>query len=233
MSRPVVTMFMLQSVDGKISTGVNRDRDFETDLPLLDCGRGLFQYYEALRDTEEFFLITGKSVTKNLSNANTVTACPATCVVLDNNWLSAQAVSRLCEVFNQVIIFTQNKKNVVRDNLHWVDNQNMSLTDILHCLYTVYNCKHLSLQGGGELNAAMLKCKCVDKINTILAPVLVGGKETPSLVGGESICSLKDILTMAQLELQTFKPLQHNYVQLVYDVHYGEGGSQYKLQLDD
>ena len=46
-NRPITTLFMLSSLDGKISTGGSDSCDFDRDLPkipgLLD---GLDQYYE-------------------------------------------------------------------------------------------------------------------------------------------------------------------------------------------
>lgn len=35
MNRPIVTMFMLMSLDGKISTGVANALDFDSDLPKI------------------------------------------------------------------------------------------------------------------------------------------------------------------------------------------------------
>lgn len=36
MDRPVTTLFMLMSVDGKISTGSNDELDVDTDFPTID-----------------------------------------------------------------------------------------------------------------------------------------------------------------------------------------------------
>ena len=44
MDRPVTTLFMLMSVDGKISTGSTDELDFDRDLPRLPGVReGLHQ----------------------------------------------------------------------------------------------------------------------------------------------------------------------------------------------
>lgn len=45
MNRPVTTLFMLMSVDGKISTGKTDALDFDIDLPLIEgVKEGLQQY---------------------------------------------------------------------------------------------------------------------------------------------------------------------------------------------
>ncbi len=44
-NRPYTTLFLLQSLDGKISTGATDERDFDKDLPLLPGVKdGLHQY---------------------------------------------------------------------------------------------------------------------------------------------------------------------------------------------
>lgn len=52
MSRPITTLFMLMSVDGKISTGAADCLDVDADFPKIDGVRqGLHQYYEIEQTT--------------------------------------------------------------------------------------------------------------------------------------------------------------------------------------
>jgi 2,5-diamino-6-(ribosylamino)-4(3H)-pyrimidinone 5'-phosphate reductase len=45
MSLPVTTLYMLMSLDGKISTGASDERDFDKDLPrITGVSEGLGQY---------------------------------------------------------------------------------------------------------------------------------------------------------------------------------------------
>ena len=47
MDRPVTTLFMLMSVDGKISTGATDDLDVDKDFPkIAGLNEGLHQYYD-------------------------------------------------------------------------------------------------------------------------------------------------------------------------------------------
>ena len=55
----------------------------------------------------------------------------------------------------------------------------------------------------------------IDKVNVIMWPGLVGGKDTSTLVDGHGIRSLDDI---GVLKLTLCKPLKNSYVQLKYDV---------------
>ena len=45
MTRPITTLFMLMSVDGKISSGATDDLDFDKDFPQIQgVKEGLQQY---------------------------------------------------------------------------------------------------------------------------------------------------------------------------------------------
>jgi len=44
----------------------------------------------------------------------------------------------------------------------------------------------LLVEGGSEVNAAMLKAKLVDHVRLYMAPRLLGGQNAKGLIGGES-----------------------------------------------
>jgi diaminohydroxyphosphoribosylaminopyrimidine deaminase/5-amino-6-(5-phosphoribosylamino)uracil reductase len=44
----------------------------------------------------------------------------------------------------------------------------------------------LLVEGGSEVNAAMLKAQLVDHIRLYMAPLLLGGRNAKSVIGGES-----------------------------------------------
>ena len=53
MDRPITTLFMLMSVDGKISTGATDELDVDSDFPnIAGVKEGLHQYYEIEQTTE-------------------------------------------------------------------------------------------------------------------------------------------------------------------------------------
>jgi hypothetical protein len=50
MNRPITTLFMLMSVDGKISPGASDNLDSDKDFPAIDgVKEGLHQYYEVIK----------------------------------------------------------------------------------------------------------------------------------------------------------------------------------------
>jgi len=87
MNRPVTTLFMLMSVDGKISTGDTDVMDFDKDLPrLLDVKDGLYQYYDIEKTTDLHSLNTGKVLAKIGANKKweSVNKIPVSFIVIDN-----------------------------------------------------------------------------------------------------------------------------------------------------
>ena len=53
MDRAITTLFMLMSVDGKISTGASDDLDVDKDLPnITGVKEGLHQNYEIEQTTD-------------------------------------------------------------------------------------------------------------------------------------------------------------------------------------
>ncbi|WP_026527980.1 hypothetical protein [Butyrivibrio sp. VCD2006] len=61
MNRPITTLFMLMSVDGKISTGSTDNMDVDRDFPEMEgLKEGLHQYYEIEQTTDLWSFNTGR-----------------------------------------------------------------------------------------------------------------------------------------------------------------------------
>ena len=97
MTRPDTTLFMLISVDGKISTGDSDVMDVDTDYPTIDgIKEGLHQYYDIERQTDLFSLNTGRVFSKiGINDKNDQPArTSVSFVVIDNlPHLTEQGVS--------------------------------------------------------------------------------------------------------------------------------------------
>lgn len=80
---------------------------------------------------------------------------------------------------------------------------------LMDILYTKYQIKKLILEGGPTLNWHMLHHNLVDEIRLIHMPFIVGGSDTPSLVGGMPLASEND---MIRLDLTSTKMYGSNMV---------------------
>ncbi|MBP2132127.1 2,5-diamino-6-(ribosylamino)-4(3H)-pyrimidinone 5'-phosphate reductase [Methanomicrobium sp. W14] len=94
----------------------------------------------------------------------------------------------------------------------------VSLPLLMNILATDYNIKTLMVEGGPTLNYYMLQDRLVDEIRLIHLPFIVGGADTPSLVGGMHIDSEEE---MFHLALKEYYMCGSNLV-TEYDVNYSE-----------
>ncbi|MBH0201043.1 MAG: bifunctional diaminohydroxyphosphoribosylaminopyrimidine deaminase/5-amino-6-(5-phosphoribosylamino)uracil reductase RibD [Nitrospira sp.] len=58
------------------------------------------------------------------------------------------------------------------------------------------------VEGGGEINAALLKNKLVDHIRLYMAPLLLGGQNAKGLIGGASPARLKNVLKLHGIQVR-------------------------------
>ena len=76
----------------------------------------------------------------------------------------------------------------------------------------------MTIQTGGTLNSIFLRNKLIDKLSIVVAPALIGGKDTPSLIDGKSLSSVKELSLVKALKLTEVKQLNDSYLQLKYDI---------------
>lgn len=80
---------------------------------------------------------------------------------------------------------------------------------LMDVLATQHNIKSLIVEGGPTLNWHMIHNNLVDEIRLIHMPFIVGGEDTPSLVGGKRLGSENE---MIRLELKSTKMVGTNLV---------------------
>ncbi|MDT8357371.1 MAG: dihydrofolate reductase family protein [Methanomicrobiaceae archaeon] len=99
-----------------------------------------------------------------------------------------------------------------------VGEDEVDLPLLMQRLYEEYGIKKLMVEGGPTLNYYMLQNHLVDEIRLIHLPFIVGGADTPSLVGGMHIESEEE---MFRLGLKKFYLCGKNLV-TEWDVKYRE-----------
>lgn len=68
------------------------------------------------------------------------------------------------------------------------------------------------------MNSILLRMKSIDHISIVVAPALIGGKNTSTLVDGESLHFPKDLIHVKALKLKKCEVLENFYLHLYYDV---------------
>ena len=224
MDRPITTLFMLMSVDGKISTGAADCLDVDRDFPKIDgvC-QGLHQYYEIEQTTDLWSLNSGRVQAKmGVNQKELPPKSPVSFALLDNSHLTEHGVRYFCALSKEFVLITSNPDHpafgVSAGNLHIVYQQERSLPAALAALKSDFGCRRLTVQTGGTLNGLLLREKLFDYVDLVVAPVLIGGKDTATLIDGRSLLSAGELPQLGVLKLLECRVLEDSYLRLRYQV---------------
>lgn len=223
--RTINTLFMLSSLDGKINSGASDELDVDKDWKNINgIKEGIQQYYDIEKTTDLFSFITGRTLEK--IGTNDIKKSPSktdvSFIVVDNKqYLNENGIKYFSNLAKKLIIVTTNE-NYNTYNYDNVDiiyyEEKIEFEDLFRKIKTNYNASNVTIQSGGTLNGVLLRAKLIDYVNIVIAPVLVGGKETPTLVDGESIMKEADLNKLGVLELVECKVLKDSYINLKYKV---------------
>ncbi len=226
--RPTTTLFMLESLDGKISSGNNDSLDADKDFCKIDgVKEGLHQYYEIECTTDYYSLNTGRVMKKiGVNNKKEYhNKVEVNFVIIDNKpHLNENGIDYICHWVEKLILVTTNKNHIAYflkdkyDNLEILFYEKLDLKMLLEDLYSKYNVDKLTIQSGGNLNGLFVRENLIDYVNIVIAPLLVGGKDVSTLIDGKAIESNKELDKLRALELIECNKLDDSYVQLKYKV---------------
>lgn len=224
MTRPITTLFMLMSVDGKISTGDSDALDVDKDFPKIQgLKEGLVQYYEIEQTTDLWSFNTGRVQEKMGANEKPFPQkTPVSFVLLDNTHLTEHGVRYFCARSKEFVLFTSNKNHpaygVKEENLHILYQEKPDLKEGLEWLYKNFACERLTIQSGGTVNGLFLRENLFDFVDLVVAPVLIGGKDTATLIDGKSLLSEDELSKLGVMRLIECKTLKDSYLRLRYEI---------------
>ena len=68
------------------------------------------------------------------------------------------------------------------------------------------------------MNSLFLREKLFDYVDIVVAPVLIGGKDTSTLIDGQSLLSQSELSQLKALKLEKCAILENSYLRLRYKV---------------
>lgn len=146
-------------------------------------------------------------------------------IIIDNKpHLNENGINYLCHWVEKLILVTTNKNHIAfslkekYDNLDIIYYDDLDLNKLLFDIKNNYDAERITIQSGGNLNGLFLRENLIDYVNILIAPLLVGGRDTSTLIDGESISNQKDLNKLKALELIECNKLNNSYVQLIYKV---------------
>lgn len=217
------------SVDGKISTGDTDEMDVDKDFPMIDGIReGLQQYYDLEKTTDLFSLNSGRVLEKVGVNKKkeVPSKTSVTFVVIDNKpHLKESGVRYMAAKAEKLIIVTTNANHPaisLQDEPLNIEvlayRDEIDFKDMFQRLKRDFGAERITIQTGGTLNTVLIRGGFVDRLSLVVAPALIGGSSTSSLMDGESLHKEDELFKIKPLILKSATPLENNYLHLQYDV---------------
>lgn len=221
------TLFMLSSVDGKISTGDVNPRDVDSDFVKIDgLKEGLPQYYALEKQTDLHSFNTGRVMAKVGMNKvqKKIVKLPVHFIIVDNSHLTLTGVKNLLRRCTTLYLVTSNKKHPafgVEDThlriLYY--SKQVRFSHLFSQLKKKYAVGKVTIQSGSTINSVLLREGLIDRISLVVAPALIGGDKTASLIGGKSLRTDFDLKKIKTLKLVSCSVLKNSYLHLVYTVN--------------
>lgn len=229
-SRVETTLFLLVSVDGKITSGETDELDSDKDWRRISgVKEGLPQYYKLEESIALNSLNTGRVMAK--VGVNSSAEIPKkddrlTFFIVDRKpHLNENGVKYLTQRVGKLFIVTNNPSHPAFSLKSTCDNLEViyyagevDLLDLLRRMKQQYGYEQLTIESGGTLNAAFLRQGLIDHLVLVVAPLLVGGKATSSLIDGLALRTEEDLAHLKALKLVRCEVLRDSYLRLEYNV---------------
>jgi 2,5-diamino-6-(ribosylamino)-4(3H)-pyrimidinone 5'-phosphate reductase len=228
--RPITTLFLIQSVDGRITTGDLDELDTDLDFRRLHgVKEGLHRYYELEQQIADVSFNSGRVLAKVGANERRWESDEpdqVTFVIVDSQpHLTAGGCEYFARRSRELYLITSNRDHPVfgltdryRNVRILLYPDGIDFRDAMARLRREFGIEQLTIQTGGELNAHLLRLGLIDYVSLVVAPCLVGGRDTQSLIGGESLHSQDDLRHLRALRLLGCEPLGDSYLHLRYEV---------------
>lgn len=227
--RAETTLFLIESLDGKISTGDSDKLDVDLDFKRISgVKEGLHQYYEIEKTTDPFSFNTGRVMAKIGVNTREKEPTKMGCsfIIIDNKpHLTEKGTEYLAKWVKVLYLVTTNKEHPAFklkskfNNIKIIFYEiKIDLYDLLCKMKTKYGAEKITIQSGGTINSSWIREGLIDHVSIVIAPCLIGGKTTQSVVGGESLHDEEDLKKIKSLKLLKCEVLKDSYIHLFYDL---------------
>lgn len=180
--KPFVILKMAMTLDGKIAT-----KSGQSQWITSPASRGFVQQ---LRQLSDAILVGGNTVREDN---------PSLTVREPKNWQyqPKRIVLSRSDNFNKSLKIFDNQEPIFfnPEKQNWNDFLSDLGKQHITCLL---------VEGGGEVAAELLKNDVIDKVHFMIAPKILGGRDSRTVVGGESPQSLSDALNLKNTSVTQF-----------------------------
>ncbi|MCJ7730419.1 MAG: dihydrofolate reductase family protein [Sedimentisphaerales bacterium] len=224
------TLFLVMSVDAKITSGKGDNLDSDTDWKrIVGVKEGYYQYYDHEMIIAKNSLNTGRVMEK--IGINTLEGEPQkdsglTFIIVDRKpHLNNQGVRFLAKWVNKLFIVTNNSHHpayIEKNNYENIEiiyyDRDIDFEDLFIKIKQTYGIDKLTIQSGGTLNTFLIRKGLIDHLCLFIAPLLVGGVDTSTLLDGPSIQSQTQLSELKAVQLTNCEILKNSFLRIEYDV---------------
>ncbi|MGZ4967235.1 MAG: RibD family protein [Chthoniobacterales bacterium] len=224
--RPFVAATFAMTADGKITTRTNAPVDFTSreDRAHLLRQRALADavvigHATLKADNVRLGLPQGELREMRLQRGQTQAPIR---VLVSNNGRIDSSLKIFQSDISPILIFSTTrmprafqKKLRERATLHLSESPSVDLAWMLQQLRTEYKVQSIALEGGATLFRSFLERDLVDQLNLTIAPLLVGGRNAPTLTGttkeflpASIRCKLIEVRTVGEECFLTYRILR-------------------------
>lgn len=229
LERAETTVCLVMSLDGKITTGSTDNMDSDLDWKrIAGVKEGFSQYYKVEQTLGPNYINSGRVLEKVGFNdkRDAPQKEPLKFVVIDRKpHLNENGINYLCNWLEELFMVTNNPKHTGFElknrhkNLQMIYYETeIDFADLLMKLKRDHDINAITIETGGTLNSVFFRHELVDHVKIVIAPLIVGGKDTSSLVDGFSLTDQSQLHLVKALKLKECKKLEDSYLLLAYDV---------------
>lgn len=206
---PYVTLKTASSIDGRIAC--------KTGHSKWITGEESREYVHKMRGSSDVVLTgigTVEADNPLMTDRRKDAARQPVRVVLDSNLkidINANIVNSAQEA--QLIIYTSEKADSSKimqlndKNIKVIkvpcDNGMLDIKEVLQSLYSL-GFMNVFVEAGSRVNGSFFDNKLVDRLESFIAPKVIGGKEAVSSIGGAGINSMDEALVFKDYEINTY-----------------------------
>lgn len=205
-NRPFVTIKSAMSIDGKIACSIG-------DSKWISCEKSR-EYTNKLRGVYNGIMVGINTVTKDNPSLtcrtegfdnpikiiiDTNLKIPLESNVLKNKDIDKTYIYTCADKTNEKFIHLNNLKNVEVVKVSSKNNQ-VNLKDVIKDLGSK-NISSIIVEGGGSINYSMIEENLVQKIVFIIAPKIIGGKESLTPVEGTGFNTINETVKLNDVSI--------------------------------
>jgi len=210
MKRPIVLIKAAISVDGKIATKTGDSQWISNEQSRLYVHQ-LRKVYDAILVGVDTLIQDNPRLTARIPN--TPETSPYR-IIVDSTGRSPHHSRVFNDEFKEKTILVttsacdigllnylyQRNVTVIQTTS---DHGRVRLSDMMKKLLE-FGIHSVFVEGGGEMIASLLEHRLVDKVSVAIGPVLIGGKEAKSFMGGEGVEYLKDAVRLSRPSIRVY-----------------------------